>query len=228
MDAEKTKAMKMLEMLRVRTEARGATPAEAEQAALMVDRICKRYGIEPADVDNNEAFFKMQTNQFPIRCYCIARCVASRFGIEHTILKKEGYRSWLKFSGPEHLVSVACWLFKAITNDIENRSVDAGRAAGLKAHAYRTFRDKFRMSAALAVRERLAPEPPLELNFTDAELIAARKRLKKMTRSQRRKLKDKQKLERHARQLGVQCGMEVEIGTNAVGDRRGKTLAIEH
>ena len=114
----------------------------------------------------------------------------------------------------------------------------AGRTAGLKHHAYRTFCDNFRTSAALAVKSRLHPED-LVVNITDEDREAARDymarcdqrekaKLKKMTRSQRRKLKEKEAFERNARSLGVACGMEVEIGTNAVGDRGGKTSAIEH
>ena len=236
---EKAKAMRMLEMLRVRTESRGATPAEAEQAAIMVDRICNRYGIDPKEVSSSEAYFKMPTNKFPSRSYSIARCVISRMGIEHSILQRTGHSSWVKFSGPEHLVSVACWLFHAIVNDIANRSQDACQNTGLNRVDNRAFREKFRMSAAFAVQDRLAPEVRVEINISAEDLQKERDfmercdqrekaRLKKMTRSERREHKKKQQLERRALLLGVKCGMQVEIGTNAVGDRSGVTQAIEH
>lgn len=238
-DYARNKAIRMLEMLRVRTEARGATPAEAEQAARMADRIMKRYNLNGDEQIEANADIEPGTNKVEGWAYTLMQAIARRFEVKASYREVVGHKSVVRFTGPEHRIAVAKWLFLAIAKDLNKRSHIEGRTAGLTGGKFRSFRLQFRQAAAFAILRRFFDDPfgvsEVVVSDEERERYAKqrkqqeereKKRISKMSKKQRMEQLKAELLRRHAANSGNQFGNEVAIDTNAVG---GKLVAnIEH
>lgn len=221
------KAKELLDKLQSRTEARGATPAEAEQAAKLAERIAKRYGLNLNTDKVFESTYTTSQNTFPRWGRVLAMAMRERFGVESFVGTQKGQRAKVKFTGPEHLAAVAAWLYKAIELDIKKRSYCAAKAAALSGGELRSFRLEFSLGAVWQVYHRLnPPEPVEELTLTDEDReridrycekweAKEKKRLAKLSRAQLKR-ESRQHL---ARLKGQKFGKEIPIGTDVVGGR---------
>lgn len=233
----KQKAKQILEKLRLRTESRGATPAEAETAARTAERIAKRYGLDIDPIDSEE-FHELQTRRFQSWASNLGHCMGKRFGITGFSETVKGRPARIYFRGPEHLVSVAIWLFKAIESDLNKRSYVAARSQGYRGSGLTSFRNSFRESAVMKICERLFPEEIAKARIEQQQTPSDggegesfekwKARMKKLKPNQLKKVAERDLRAMKARKFGAECGAEIELGTNAVGDRQGATAAIEH
>ena len=152
----KEKANAILAKLRTRTEDRGATPAEAEQAAITAERIAKRYGLD-IDPPDGESFIDLKHKRWQWWAHNLAYCMSKRFGITGYCEHIRGKPFRVLFRGAEHRVSVAIWLFQAIQKDLDSRSYVAARSQGYRGASLTSFRNEFRNAAVAKIFERLFP-----------------------------------------------------------------------
>lgn len=227
------KAKLLLEKLRVRTEGRGATTAEAIQAAELAEKIASRYGLDVNQTSTGSRTHRMKEKRFPKWANILLWGLDRRFDIVTRYATGGGIPVEVIFDGPEHLVKVATWLFKAIVKDLDKQSYLAARAMGCKGGDLVRFRNEFRTSACWRIYTRLNPP-------TEAELIEARKqadkaienalkqdnskckRMKPWTQSDSRKAALKLK----ARKYGVKAGDEISIDTNVLPNHQQETLHL--
>ena len=227
---EASKARDLLEKLQARTEARGATPAEALQAAKLAERIAKRHGLDLNAERKFESVYTTSQKTFP-RWKCIlAWAIRDRFGVTAEYGTAKGRSAAIRFSGPEHLASVAAWLFRAIEAEIDKRSYMAARSLGLKGGNLRSFRLEFSRGAAREVWSRLVPRPepaPDRKPMTAEERDRLRKECDDLEEKERKRLLklSPAKLQREiyarlARMKGSDLGKEIPINTNVMGGRQ--------
>ncbi|MBP87009.1 MAG: hypothetical protein CMJ64_09890 [Planctomycetaceae bacterium] len=213
------RAIKLLEMLRRRTEARGATPAEAAQAVELAERLMKRYGIEVRDVESESkatSSMEMQTKVCPWWARLIIFGIERRFKLKDTAYRRRtGRNAVVSFVGAEHIASVAAWLFRAIVNDIVTRAEKQARRVGVRGSSL----IKFRTSASLELLDRLNPR-------TEQQRIAAAELAEEQRESQcSRKVKPLSPEELLAIVGGAEAGRDVSIAANAVGGDRTALLS---
>lgn len=223
------KARDLLDRLQSRTEERGATPAEALQAAELAERIAKRYGLNLNAQRKYKSTYTTAQKSFPAWKRVVGYAIRDRFKVEEKYRVIGGQPAAIQFTGPEHLASVAAWLFRAIEIDIEKRSYIAARADGLKGGKLYSFRLEFSLAAAWEIHRRLNPAPKAESKPGPKELrrkcqqweADKRKRLAKLSKNELRK----EQLAVIARMKGRQLGKEMPIDTNVVGG--GEVRRIE-
>lgn len=229
------KAKSLLEKLRTRTIARGATAAEAAQAAELADRIIKRYGLDDIQVDQATESVLCEFKKIPRFWYSVGPAIADHFGVK-VRYKRDGPS--IVFIGKPHLASVAAWLFEAIKNDIDKQSYQAAKDNGLSGGKLRSFRNEFSRSAGGRVMVRMwklkqSPETEVEVSQAardrwDAERRRDKERLKrrlgKMTFAQRRAFERKETEKGFADELGREFGEKISIDANAVRGQEVKRL----
>jgi hypothetical protein len=179
---DREKAIRLLEMLRRRTEARGATAAEAAQAAELASKIAERYGLDKSNFDSVQRVgVELGQKQMPRWGIVLALAIAKRFKLQSHYIAQRGLSAKVVFSGPEHLVGVACWLFRAIEIDMR-RAVDREMALSAICGSDRVrFRNEFCKSCVWAVYRRLIPvttEVATKQNATCVERKATKKKHK--------------------------------------------------
>ena len=230
--AEIERAKALLERLRVRTEARGATPAEAAAAAELVDKICRRYGLDKPSDDRSscdrpgKAGQQLEEARCPGWVMNLALCVALRFRCECGYTWQIGERSTVIFTGEEHLASVAQWLFSAVYLDLRRRSHYAALAHDMKGPKRKHFRTVFCESASWEVVRRMRPP---QKKPSMRELIVAQAAADAIKDKPSRKPPKPKELSADdliACLVGQKAGRDVSIDTNAVGDRRGAGVAL--
>ncbi len=219
------KAKELIEKLITRTEARGATPSEAIQAAELAEKIAKRYGLDVPVGDQVDQVRSLTMTSVPHWAKILLWAVQTRFDVAicHTKCKP-----WIvQFEGPEHRTKVALWLFNAIRKDLDKQSYIAGRSSGKKAGKLLRFRNQFRLAAARKVARRLNPI------VLSPERIAELKKqfeatAKKSTRKPRRLTKaeiDRIESDHLASQYGRFAGDNIKLDTNVLPGQ--DQLAIE-
>ena len=232
--SEVNKARDLLDKLQARTEARGATPAEALQAAKLAERIAKRHGLDLNAERTFESIYTTSQKTFPKWKCILSWAIRDRFGVTAEYGMGKGQSAAIRFSGPEHLASVAAWLFRAIETDIDKRSYIAARALGLKGGKLRSFRLEFSRGAAREVWSRLNPRPepapePKPMSAEELDRLRKesedwdakeRKRLSKLTPTQLQKEINA----RLARMKGIDFGKEIPIDTNVVAGCQAKKI----
>jgi len=212
-DTEKAKLI--LEKLRVRTEARGATAAEAVQAAQLAEKVARRYGLDINPIDGARSHI-ISEKRLPSWVKILLWAMDRKFGIQITYRYGLGRPVEIKFVGPDHLTNVAVWLFKAIRNDLDKQSYVAARAMGKKGGALVRFRNQFRVAAAWELHARLNPPP-------EAAIAEAEKRQASKSNQSRRKPKNKTmaQLQQEADDwkamlYGTKAGKQISIDTNVL------------
>lgn len=235
----RNKAMEMLERLRVRTKDRGATPNEAAMAASLAEKIAKRYGLD-LNPKQGQSRFTIKEKRFPRWANVVCHAMEKRFKIDGFFQHLNGRPAEITFTGPVHLTSVAAWLVRAIKIDLDKRSYVEAKAMGLKGGQLMRFRNKFRLSAAWEISDRLNPDPEFKrLNPTPEQVAKAEAEVKrdsqkyddmlaKMTPAERQAEFERVMRDSRAIRNGRAFGKEVDIGTNAVGDQSGERLRLEH
>lgn len=211
---ERQKARRLLEMLRLRTQERGATASEAAQAAELAEKIMQRFGI--GFKDENAAFrCTMAQKRFPGWAKTLLSAVITRFEVRAEVATQKGKKVIVKFIGPEHRANVAAWLFVAIRSDLDKRSYMAAGAFGKKGPQLVRFRNRFRQSACFEIDRRLNPLPDCEpLSEEEVERIdrECKARFAKMNEKQIASLVEDAKARLH----GTKFGQEVSIDTNVL------------
>ena len=225
-ETEANKARDLLDKLQSRTEARGATPAEALQAAKLAERIAKRHGLDPHAERTFQSTYTTSQKTFPRWKWILAWAIRDRFGVTAECGTAKGQSAAIRFSGPEHLASVGTWLFRAIETDIDKRSYIAARALGLKGGKLRSFRLEFSRGAAREVWSRLAPRPnpkPERKPMSAEERDRLRKECDDWEEKERKRLSklSPAKLQKEidaslARMKGRVLGKEIPIDTNVM------------
>lgn len=152
-------AARLLDRLRMRTEARGATAAEAAAAAELAERIIKRYSLDRDATGRAIESHVCGTARMPSYAVVIAIGLCRRFGVEGDYSRQRGERCIVRFWGPEHTCRVACWLFAAVLKDLDKLSaqhVDSCRQRLNQGKRLR-LRNRFRTGAAWEIFRRLNP-----------------------------------------------------------------------
>ncbi len=209
------KAKRLLAHLRNRTEARGATAAEAAQAAELAERIMRRFGLDDQATVDEKLELEMPTKVFPVWARILMWALESRFGVSGQYVIRRGEQSRAQFVGPEHRVSVAAWLFRAVGNDLHKASDRTAREAGYTGPELVKFRNSFSTSAAWEVYMRLLPRS--KRSKVDDEPPKTNRRP--------RKSKPMSYTEFAAISTGSAFGRTVPLDTNAIGET--ETLALE-
>lgn len=219
------KAKILLDKLRTRTVARGATAAEAQQAAELAEKIIARYGLHETKTEDCLESVSCGFKKIPIWWIIVGHAIARRFGVKSRFRDRDRAAS---FFGPPHLASVAAWLFRAIKDDIDKNSYQSAKEAGFSGGKLRSFRVAFSLSAACRVSDRIEPIPIKDIVVTKADEERWEKqrlrrqrnkqrRLASMTIDQRREIQKKNDLKKLSREIGSKFGNEIPIETNAVG-----------
>jgi hypothetical protein len=212
--AEIDRAKALLEKLRVRTVARGATAAEAETAATTAARICERYGLNmPSPDASTQMGAELEGSLCPAWVYCLALAIADRFQCDSYYTTARGERATVVFVGEEHLASVATWLFGAVYLDIRRRSHWSAMAHDARGPARVKHRRLFSECAAWEVALRLSPPKvaPAREEGVGSETQPTKKRRGRVERLTESELA--------AVIGGARFGRECAVGTNAVGER---------
>lgn len=229
---ERKKARRLLEMLRMRTEARGATPAEAAQAANLAEKLIKRFGLQSDGKAKQET--ELDSKVFPTWARVLAWGICDRFELEGQYTRQKGKRAAAIFLGAEHNASVGCWLFDAVATDLQRSACNDARAAGLKGARLVVFRNAFLRAAAWEVYRRLNAKQ-IERRRIEAEQSAAaegdthepRRKAKKKPRSLSKADQRAEQIRTAAMLSGIKAGREVAISADVIGDD-SETLALEH
>ena len=224
------KAKQLLERLRMRTESRGATPAEAVQAAELAERIAKRYGLDIETVGDVDRRYAIAEKRMPSWVNVLICALQIRFKIRAKYTVQTGKPVEIIFTGPDHLVGVSIWLFKAIRIDLHKRSTMAAGAMALKGGPMVRFKNQFKLNAVLEINRRLNPPEPTTI--TPEELEAwlekqnsrRKKNACKKTPKQRRKMLQRELYDMLAFEHGRKAGKQIEIDTNVIGDKSERVL----
>ena len=226
----RAKAIKLLDMLRRRTEANGATPAEAMQAVELAEKLMKRYKINADDVVESDeptsSSMELQSKLCPWWASLLAFAIERRFKLKETrVLRRVGKNAVVSFVGAQHVASVAAWLFAAIANDVVTRATRQAREAKVAGGALVKFRNQFCQSAALELYERLNPP-------TEQQRIAWRQRAEeesesRCSRRREREVKPLSREELLAMYQGAAAGRDVSIDTNAISSGEPIPLLTE-
>lgn len=214
MEAGRERAERLLARLRMRTEARGATAAEAAAAAELAERIIQRYGLDrqAACADATETH-QMPYKRMPGWACVLAMGICKYFGCEGQYTRQRGQRTSVIFHGQEHRVAVAAWLFAAVAKDLDARAVSEQRSLG-KVQCSLRWRNKFRLAAAWEVYGRMLPVQQL------AEEVKSAKRQVPVRRWRNRRELSALMEDNFAMVCGARCGREIDLNTNVLG-RRG-------
>lgn len=211
---EREKALRLLERLRLRTEARGATAAEAAQAAELAERIVLRYGLDQGQGQGQPESQRAcevggRTPQWAtILGWAIEKRLACR--VKHR--RGGGLPRAVVFCGEEHRVRVAQWLFLAIAKDLHRLADDAAAEHQFCGADRTSFKAKFRTTAAWQIHFRMNPPPQL----SQADLLRIEQESAKR-RARRKRDALYSPVAEAAFYGGIKAGSEIEIGTNAVG-----------
>jgi len=229
-------AKQLLERLRMRTEARGATAAEAAQAADLAEKIIRRYGLDQETDPHAPQQADVETGQrrVPVWAIALAMGIEKRFHVASYIRKHGEQRGNVVFEGPEHRVRVACWLFRAVATDLRRACDRSAREHGRAGPALVRFRNQYLSAAAWEVYERLNPERVAEMRrkiAEQAEQVARGERPpSKPVKFSKRALQAASRFDRDADRCGMAAGREVSIDANVLSEPRqpAAVLAIEH
>ena len=202
-------AKRLLERLRLRTESRGATAAEAAAAAELAERIIRRYGLDRHSAATVTGSFVFGQNKLPSYAAVLATGIVRRFGCEGDYRWARGERCVVRFRGPEHACRVASWLFAAVVKDLDAmamRHVTERKVSG--AVALR-LRNRFRLGAAWEVYRRLNAEQLLETNGVGPS---------KASRTRRRRSRViRDPAEWEAIEAGQAAGRQIQLSTDVLG-----------
>lgn len=152
-------AVRLLDRLRMRTEARGATAAEAAAAAELAERIIERYGLDRDATSRATESHVCGTARMPSYAVVIAVGLCRRFNVEGDYSRQRGERCIVRFSGPEHTCRVACWLFAAVLQDLDKLSAQHVDSCLQRLNQGKRLRlrNRFRTGAAWEIFRRLHP-----------------------------------------------------------------------
>jgi hypothetical protein len=210
-------AVKLLERLRMRTEARGATAAEAAAAAELAEKIIQRYGLDRNATATSTESHVLGQNRLPSYAAVLAQALIQRFKCDGDYLFVRGQRTIVRFHGPEHTCRVACWMFAAIIKDLDRLSaqyVHASGATGLR------LRNRFRLGAAWEVHWRLNPPAQRALaEATEKETVRRRPR-----NCRRREIRDTAEWE--AVRAGREAGQQIKLSTDVLGGSAPERLRL--
>lgn len=160
---DREKAARLLEMLRMRTEQRGATPAEAAQASDLAAKIIERYGLDahgsPAS-DNAERGVECGQKSYADWIDTLAFAIRRRFDLRTSVQAQTGKNVTVRFIGPEHRAKIACWLFRAIEKDMRRMARRECSYRDLTGGAMVRFRNQYFDSFTMTIWERLDPRTP--------------------------------------------------------------------
>lgn len=168
---DRDKAARLLDMLRMRTEARGATPAEAAQAAELAAKIIQRYGLDDT-CGKRPTQSALECGQKKRAAWIItlASAIGRRFDLNAELATCTGRNAIVRFIGPEHRVNVALWLFRAIEKDMRRMVSAECSRRGLKGGRLVRFRNQYFDSFTLTIWARLDPRSPEQIE-ADAKRI---------------------------------------------------------
>ena len=212
----------LLRKLLVRREDRGATPAEAAQAIELASKLMKKYGLavgDVADTPTRDESVQLQTKRPKHWVRALVVILADHFRCE--AVQREHWRGVVfTFRGPEHLAAVACWLFRAVANELYNSATRSARQAGCRGAKIEQYRCSFLQAAIWSIDNRLDPPTPLTDEEREKLLAEARKHV--ITHKAPR-LSEQQLL---AMCNGREFGGNVSLSTNAIGSPRAR-MALE-
>lgn len=225
----KAKAMRLLEMLRRRTEGRGATAAEAAQAAGLAEKLIKRFGLDEIEGDPEQSFeYETAGKTFPQWGCILAMGLERRFKCKGVYIRQVGKLARVRFTGPEHRARVAAWMFAAVSFDLRRDANSHARANGMAGPQLVEFRNRFLLSASLRVLARLNPLPPAERighdNNGDDSTAAATCRPRKQKRLTIAEAAKQSRLVT-ASVLGREAGARVKLSDQVIGDQTAKPSA---
>lgn len=219
-------AIKLLERLRVRTEARGATPAEAAQAAELAARIIERYKLDGDEQVRSSKGVETGQRGYSAWIMFLACAVRKKFSLESDIIRRYGERVLVRFTGPEHAVSVAIWLFRAIEIDMRRFSTEEATKLGMRGGTLVQFRNKFMETCAVAMFGRLNPPTAAEkaevAQYVEDQSSRRRKcKPKRLTKLQH----ERNVISMQAFRAGYDAAQKIQLSTDVVG-RSSKPVLI--
>lgn len=221
MNRDQAKAL--LERLRMRTEARGATPAEAAQAAELAERIIRRYGLDRDAAATTEEQHELLERRWPPWATVLGMAIERRFALRGAMIRQRGERCRIAFTGPEHSCRVAVWLFRALEKDIRQSAERSAREAGRSGGDLVRWRNEFATAAAWSLFDRLNP--------IDAKRIKSRPCVVEESPPPRRKQRGRKVRRLTTEQMsamlaGSLAGRGMAIDTNVIGDRRAEPVGL--
>ena len=216
--SDKDKAKDLWRKLLTRTTDRGATPAEAMQAADLAARMAEKYGFDQSQKTFNAAV-KPKLKSLPDWHRSLSFAIVKRFAISK---RHNGAKTI--FQGPEHLASVAAWLFAAVVSDINKQSRRAGVCQGYSGNGLRYFRIQFSEMAVHQLKYRLQPGFAEEMEsyrdqFRESGYFKSEKWKKRA-----RKIERIENKYADAISAGIKCGDEIPIDTNVVGGKEVRRI----
>jgi hypothetical protein len=217
-------AQELLEKLRRRTEERGATPAEAAQAAELAEKIIQRYHLDTQTNQTSEAETTFGENRMPRWAHILCWAIQRRMHCEGGYWNQVRRPVVIVFRGEEHRTRVAAWLFKAIAGDLEKRSRSAAEKLGFRGSQSVRYRNRFKVGAAWELYRRMVPMPPKppENASTRAESPEKPSRRRRAPRP----MSAAQFAEFMYYQDGAEAGREISISTDVMSG--GEVLCMEH
>lgn len=223
-DVERAKSL--LRKLQARTEARGATAAEAAAAAELAAKLIERYGLDQCEPETTSDSVEMRQKRFPSWAVVLGMAMSERFDVQAYYTRRTGDRSTCRFVGLEHRVRVACWLFRAVSTDLQKVVERDAERVGVTGSNKVVFRNEFLRSAAWEVYRRLHADWRDKL-AGPIEKHEARKRKTRKTRT--RRLAKREAHSDLAFFLGRQAGNQVSLSTDVLAEpARQPALCIEH
>jgi hypothetical protein len=223
---KREQAIKLLERLRMRTEQRGATPAEAAQAAELAQKIIARFNLSCEEQIEAAKCVETGQKQRGKWIELLGGALRKKFCLNRAEGIRTSAKNYLvRFQGPEHAVSVACWLFRAIELDMRKLAAFEAIKLDLKGADLVRFRSEFMYSCAARIYVLLNPWTEEEQARFDAimeEDDCKPSKPKKLTA-----LQLKQSLvAMQAARAGYHAAEQIKLGTDAVGGRSREQLLL--
>jgi hypothetical protein len=217
---DREKAARLLDMLRMRTEERGATPAEAAQAADLASKIIDRYGLDEATCGNagkSESAVECGQKAYSDWINTLASAICQRFELTAKVVTRTGRNAIVRFVGPEHRVRVALWLFRAIEKDMRRMAAAECSRRDLSGGKMVRFRNQYFDSFSLTIWSRLDPRTPEQIEAAHKEL---RERLEKLPKPIRpcniKHYSHMNELDWEASRAGDAAAESIELGTDVL------------
>lgn len=221
---DRERAKRLLRLLRLRTESRGATAAEAAASAELAAKLIDRYGLDASDSETVEDGVTLDQRRFPRWANVLAWSISDRFSVKGKYFTQVGQPSRVVFIGAEHRVGVACWLFLAVASDLRKRAARDSQQVGVSGSAKTVFQGEFLVAAAWEVYRRLNSDWRAKLAGPLAQQAQQQAKPSRSRKVARRRS------DNMAYCLGVLAGRQVSLETNALhSDSSGQSpLCIEH
>ena len=213
---DRERAKRLLRLLQMRTEARGATAAEAAASAELAAKLIDRYGLDASDSETAEDGVTMDQRRFPRWANVLAWSICDRFSVEGKYITQRGQASRVVFLGHEHRVSVACWLFRAVATDLRKAAAADSQRCGVSGAAKTAFQGEFLLAAAWEVYRRLNSDWRAKLAGPLAKQAEREAQQQSKPARSRKVARRRNRSDNMASVLGLLAGRQVNLQTNAL------------